>query len=301
MKKSILNISVFNGGWNLPIWAALEQNFFSQNEIHLNINYTKSSADMIAGFYSGTYPIIFCSADNIIAYQANCAEIPIDGEPDARIFLGGDAGFLMATSTPEINTISQLKSGTIGVDKRDTGFAYVLYDILSKNNLTISDVKIEEIGSTDGRLKALVDGRCLATLLRTPYQLLAKSKGCNLFSQYQMTVYDYQGTVGAVRTRWLKNNENTLFAFKRAYRQGLEWIHSHQSEAKSLLEVYIPELSPPILDEAFASLLDEKYGLDLSMTPNRSGLEGALSLRNKFRGLIAGRPQINLDFDQIVI
>jgi ABC-type nitrate/sulfonate/bicarbonate transport system substrate-binding protein len=106
-----LRISVFNGVWNLPLWVALEQKFFSKNKINLQINYTKSSAAMISDFYYGTYPIIFCSADNIIAYQANCAEIMIEGNPDARIFLGGDSGFLEAVLAPDIYSIFQLNGG----------------------------------------------------------------------------------------------------------------------------------------------------------------------------------------------
>jgi ABC-type nitrate/sulfonate/bicarbonate transport system substrate-binding protein len=191
--------------------------------------------------------------------------------------------------------------GVIGVDRRDTGFAYVLYDILTKNGVHLSGENIAELGSTDRRLLALMDGRCQVTLLRTPYQFIAKSNGCHLLGIGGYGANHYQGTVGAVRATWLRNNQDILIAFKEAYKMGLDLVYNQTGEAKKILIKNMPYLAPSLIDGVFANLIDEKYGLDLSMKPNQGGLQAALDLRNKYGSLISSGKQIKINFNEIII
>lgn len=296
-----LRISVFNGGWNLPLWVALEQGFFANRCLNLSIDYTKNSVAMIEGFSNDTFPIVFCSADNIIAYQLNRAEVHIESQPDARIFLSGDPGFLSVVSSPTINDIADLKNYTIGVDKRDTGFAYVLYDTLARNGVSINQVQIKEMGSTDHRLTALLNGECQATLLRTPYPLMAKLKGCNSFNDCRMTTTDYQGTVGAVKASWLDQNREALMAFKDGYQEGLEWIYKNVRDAKGILANYMPALEIGLLEETFCQLTDSQYGFDRTLTPKVSGLNEVLRLRNLYSQAVSGLPPVQIDVSKIIM
>jgi len=45
-----LNVIVFPGGWNLPIWAAERQGFFEQNGLRVTVTPTPSSTFQMQGF-----------------------------------------------------------------------------------------------------------------------------------------------------------------------------------------------------------------------------------------------------------
>ena len=272
-----LSISVFHGGWNLPIWVGIEQGFFEQQALDLEVHYTPNSHRIVEGFYHDHYPIILLSADNVIAYQANHAEFDIKGTRDAKIFLGGDNGFLFPVTAPTITNVSELKGKIVGVDKKDTGFAFVLYAWLESHGVKINEVEIREMGSTYNRFQSLLKGECDVTLLRTPFERIAKSqKGCNVFA---LENFHYQGTVGVVKNSFLQNNPDCVRRFKAGYLEGLEWLKQHPGQAKLILQKYCTELPDGLVDDAFQCI---KSGLHSEGKPDYNGLQAVLELRNKF-------------------
>ncbi len=296
-----LSISVFNGSWNAPIWSAMEQGYFRDNELDISIRYTASSTDLISGFDDGSYPLIFCSADNVLAYQENHAEITTQHATDAAIFLSGDSGFLYPVAATDIKEINDLKGKVIGVDKRDTGFAYVLYDILARHGIKLSEITIREMGSTEGRLGMVAGGQCQITLLRTPYQLAAQTQGLTVFNEYRMSLETYQGTVGVVHRNWLADNGQRLEAFKSAYRKGLDWFLGNPDSAKALLIKYLPQLSKELAELTFQELADKDYGLDRTMTPRISALQEVLRLRKLYEKALNGRDTAPLDVARLIL
>ena len=296
-----ISISVFNGSWNALIWSAIERGFFRENNLEILINYTSGSGPLIQGFYDGDYEIVFCSADNVLAYQENHAEVAIRSNPDAAIFISGDSGFLYPVGSSETKSIADLKGKVIGVDKKDTGFAYVLYDILKQNGVDLQDITIKEMGATEGRLAMVENNQCQMTLLRTPYQLLAKSRGLNVFNQYRMSLDMYQGTVGVVHRTWVKDNESTLAAFQDAYQKGLHWFIKNPTEAKLLLAKNLNGLSGSSLDKCYEELCDKNYGLDQSMKPRITALNEVMKLRHAYESQLTGRTTAPIDVSRLII
>src|SRR6266480_4409197 len=52
------------------------------------------------------------------------ADAKVDG-PDLIAFMGGDNGFLRLVAVPEVKTLADLRSKTVSVDARTTGYAFV--------------------------------------------------------------------------------------------------------------------------------------------------------------------------------
>lgn len=294
-------ISVFNGSWNAPIWSAVDQGYFYKNGLDVSVNYTDSSTSLINGFYSGDYPLVFCSADNVLAYQENRAEVNVEGTPDAAIFLTGDSGFLYPVTSIDIKNISALRGKTIGVDKKDTGFAYVLYDIMKKNGVEIEEVSIKEMGSTEKRLGMIANGECQATLLRTPYQQIAQQQGLNVFNEYRLDLTSYVGTVGVVRRSWFNKNAHVLNAFKDAYRDGLNWFFTNPFAAMALLMKHLPQIESGLVKHVYEELRDERFGLNRSLLPNMGALREVLRLRAAYQHKLTGSNTHRIDIENLIL
>jgi ABC-type nitrate/sulfonate/bicarbonate transport system substrate-binding protein len=275
-----LKIIVFDGGWNLPIWAAQRQGFFKQNKLAVELVYTPNSVKLVTGLLAGDYDLAFAGIDNVIAYQEGQGEVPVQS-PDLFAFLGGDNGLLSVVSAPAIKSAKDLKGKSLSVDAMTTGFAFVLRDYVARSGLAEGDVTYTRAGSTANRYQGLVDGKTDATLLRTPFDLVAREKGFNVLAEGP-ALGDFQGTVGVTTRRWAAKNEDVLLRFIRAYRAGLDWIHvdANRPISEALLVANTSDMSPALAKSALSQLIGGGLTRDASI--NLSGIGNVLALRSRF-------------------
>ena len=92
MATTKLDVIVFPGGFNLPIWAGQEQGFFARHGVEVELHFTGSSMEQLSGLIRGDWDIGMTGVDNVVAYQEGQGEAEIDREPDLFVFMGGDAG-----------------------------------------------------------------------------------------------------------------------------------------------------------------------------------------------------------------
>ena len=98
----LLRVIAFDGGWNLPVWAALRQGFFEANGVSVQFSFTPTSGALVTGLHEGRYDIAIATIDNFIAYQEGQGEAKLAGEPDFAVVMGGDGGFLSVAGGPGI-------------------------------------------------------------------------------------------------------------------------------------------------------------------------------------------------------
>src|SRR6266550_5486992 len=77
-----LRVIAFDGGWNLPIWAAQRQGFFEANGVAVQLSYTPSSAFLVQSLFDGKSDIAIAAIDNLVAYQEGQGEAKIPDNPD---------------------------------------------------------------------------------------------------------------------------------------------------------------------------------------------------------------------------
>src|SRR5262245_23967790 len=78
-----VNLIVFPGGFNWPIWVAQEKGFFARHGIEPKITPTPGSAFQLTGLIEGKFDIAMTAIDNLIAYREGQGEAKILG-PDLR-------------------------------------------------------------------------------------------------------------------------------------------------------------------------------------------------------------------------
>ena len=154
----------FDGGWNLPVWAAQRQGFFEANGVAVQTSYTPSSGFLIASLFDGRQDIALALMDNLIAYQEGQGEVKIPEPPDLVAILGGDGGFLSVVAAPGVKSFADLKGKTLSVDALTTGAAFVLRELVAKNGLADHDVSYVRAGGTANRYADLArrQARCHA-------------------------------------------------------------------------------------------------------------------------------------------
>jgi ABC-type nitrate/sulfonate/bicarbonate transport system substrate-binding protein len=273
----------FDGGWNIAVWAAQKQGFFEANGVKVDLAYTPNSVALIQGLYEGKYDIALATIDNFVAYQEGQGEAKLAGEPDFVVVMGGDGGFLSVVGGQGIKSFTQLKGKTLSVDAMTTGLAFVLRELVAQSGLGESDVTFVRAGGTAQRYRELLAGKHDATLLRTPFELLARENGLVVLGNAE-ALGVYQGTVGAVRRSWAREHEAALVGFLRGYRQGIDWVFDpkNRDAAQELLLANTKDMTPAIAKQTLDLLLADRVGLTRDMRPDPEGIRTVLKLRSKY-------------------
>ncbi|HEX4234520.1 MAG TPA: ABC transporter substrate-binding protein, partial [Caldimonas sp.] len=181
--RTVVRVVAFAGGWNLPLWAAQRQGFFEKQGIAVELAYTPGSGPLVNGLMAGRYDIALAAIDNLVAYQEGQGDGAPLHEPDLVAVMGVDNGFLSVVAEGSIRTVAELRARKVAVDSPNTGFAFVLRELLQSNGVGESEVTIVRGGATELRYAGLVAGTFDATLLRTPFDILAGERGFRVLAR----------------------------------------------------------------------------------------------------------------------
>ena len=285
-----LRVIAFDGGWNLPVWAAQRQGFFEAQGVSVQLSYTPTSVYLITKLLDGTFDIALGGMDNIVAYQEGQGEAKIPDNPDLFVFLGGDDGFASIVAAPGVKSFTELKGRTVSVDAMTTGYAFMVRELFTRNGIAETDVSFVHAGGTASRYQALIAGKQDATLLRTPFELLARERGFNQLATGQ-SLGAYQGTVGMARRSWAREHEAAMLGFLRAYRAGTDWLYdrANREVAEALLVANIRDMTPALAKRSYELLLADKGGMTRDVALDIDGIRTVLQLRSKY-----GTPQKTL-------
>ena len=283
-----LRTIVFPGGFNLPLWTAMEHGFLRAREIEIDLSYTVNSVQQLTGLIDGTWDIGLTGFDNIVAYQEGQGEAEIKVEPDLFTFMGGDNAFLRLVVQGDVKSYGDLKGRTLSVDAMTTGFAFVLRKMVALNGLHENEVSYERAGGMLQRFDALKAGKHAGTLLGTPFEFLGERLGMRVLQSASEVLPHYQGVCGAARRSWARENENLLTGFIRAYLQALNWLYdrTNKQAACELLMAKVPSMSAELAAQTYDVLLGQTGGFDRQARLEPAGIATVLHLRSEY-----GRPQ----------
>ena len=278
-----VRVLAFDGGWNLPIWVAQRNGLFEAEGLDVQLAYTPTSGFLVAAVLNGKADLAFATFDNVVAYQEGQGEAKIPDNPDLFAFMGGDGGFLSLVASAAVKEVGDLKGKTVSVDAMTTGFAFVVRELIVRGGVPESDVTFVRAGGTANRYRDLVGGKHDATLLRTPFELLAESRGYHRIASAE-TLGPYQGTVGLARHAWAREHEATLVGFLRAYKAATDWLYqpANREIAEALLVAHIRDMTPTLAKRSYDLLVSDKGGLSRDLAPDAAGIATVLQLRSKF-------------------
>jgi ABC-type nitrate/sulfonate/bicarbonate transport system substrate-binding protein len=278
-----VKVVAFAGASNWPYWVAQEKGFFKKEGIETTLDITPNSVELARNLHAGRYDLALAGVDNIVAYNEGQGEADLGGPTDFVALFGVDNGLLSLMVMPEIGSFADLKGKTLSVDALTTGFAFVLRDLLARNNVE-SDVKIVRVGGGAQRLEALLKKEQDGTLLNAPLDLVAEARGFRRLVRIKDVLGPYQGIVGAARRDNAEQKRKDLEGFIRAFHQGVAWLGdpANKEEAITLLMARMRGMEKPGAERAYQVLLDPRDGMYRDLKVDRDGLRTVLSLRSKY-------------------
>ena len=290
--QETLQVIVFPGGFNWPIWAAQEKGFFAREGIEVKLTPTPNSVFQLTNLIEGGFDIGMTAIDNVIAYQEGQGEAPVTGSPDLFAFMGGDNGFLRLVVQPEIASYADLRGRELSVDALTTGYAFVLREMLERGGLKEGDYTLARTGGVLQRFEALKEKKHAGTLLLSPFEILAEALGLRRLGNAVDVLGRYQGLVGAARRSWAQTHQAQLVGYIRGYRAGLAWLYdrANRAEALAILQKNVRGMTPELAAKTHDVLLAPAGGFEPEGALDVEGVRTVLKIRSRY-----GRPQKELN------
>jgi ABC-type nitrate/sulfonate/bicarbonate transport system substrate-binding protein len=289
MTDTLLTAMVFPGTQTLPLFAAQARGYFQRRGLSVELKPAPNSEEQRQGLAAGRYQIVHGAADQCVALVA--AGI------DAIIVAGGDDGFNHLFVQPDIARLEDLRGRTLVADVANTGWSFVLYEILRRHGLERGDYTIHEAGAPFRRFAAMRDDKTMAAaILNPPYAIHARRAGLKDMGAVVDTIGPYLGTVPYVLRTWAAANADMLTAYLAAMIEGLRWSLDPRNSG-AVAAFYTERLNVPadIAAEMTAIATSRASGLAPDAALDCAGLETALRLRATFEGGTAQRPERHFD------
>jgi ABC-type nitrate/sulfonate/bicarbonate transport system substrate-binding protein len=212
-----LTVMVFPGTQTLPLFAAQDHGLFARRGLSVELKPAPNSEEQRRGLAEGRYPIVHGAADQAVALvQAS--------KVDAVIVAGGDDGFNHLFVQPRIARLEDLRGRTLVADVANTGWSFVLYEVLRRHGLARNDYSIHEAGAPFRRFQAMCENRSMAAaILNPPYAILARHAGLKDMGAVTDVIGPYLGTVPYTLRSWARANADTLVGYLAAMIEGVRW------------------------------------------------------------------------------
>jgi ABC-type nitrate/sulfonate/bicarbonate transport system substrate-binding protein len=290
MPRTQLTIMVFPGTQTLPLFAAQANGFFARRGLDIDIKPAPNSEEQRKGLAEGRYQIVHGAADQ-------CVALVDSSGADAVIVAGGDNGFNHLFVQPEIAGLGELRGKTLVADVANTGWSFVLYDILRRHGLKRGVYSIHEAGAPFRRFEAMRDDKTMAAaILNPPFAILARRAGLRDTGPVADQIGSYLGTVPYVLRAWASANAAVLTAYLTACIEGLRWILDPANNAEAV-PLIAERLNVPadIAVEILVIATDPTNGLAKDAAFDLDGLKTVLRLRASYEGREPSAPDRYFD------
>ena len=108
-----INLMVFSGAFNWPVWVAQDRDLFARNGLTVNVSETPGSVVQWTSLAEGRSDIAITLMDNVVAYREGQGEAPVT-VPDAIAVMASDARLMPALMTqPDIKSYDDLRGQTL--------------------------------------------------------------------------------------------------------------------------------------------------------------------------------------------
>jgi ABC-type nitrate/sulfonate/bicarbonate transport system substrate-binding protein len=197
--------------------AAQHRGYLEEVGLAVDVEYPQGSRAQMEGLLAGRWDLAHTNADNIMKFRAL-------GHTDLFIFLVIDRGIAQKLiGHPSIKDWKDLRGGPVGVDAPDSGYAFVLYELLRRHGLGQDDYEVVPVGATVYRLRALQRREINAGLLSHHHEAAALDAGFHILADTRDHFGTHAGVTAAATYPWAERNEEALLGYTRALFAAAKW------------------------------------------------------------------------------
>ena len=279
-----INLMVFAGAFNWPVWVAQDRGLFARNGLTINVTETPGSVVQWTSLSEGTSDLVITLMDNVIAYREGQGEAPVT-VPDAIAVMASDALLMPALVTqPDIKSYEDLRGKALSVDAAITGLALILYALLEKGGLKSGDYQLVRTGGVLARFEGLKRQEFAGALFNTPFSNQLQELGYRSLDTAASVMQRYQGHVVATRAGWAQKNSRALQGFLRALSDAIDWLYdpANRADAFAIFRDHMPADDDKAAGIAYSVLFDPQTGFARKGAIDIDGITKVLELRSKF-------------------
>jgi NitT/TauT family transport system substrate-binding protein len=227
------------------LWVTKEARLFEKHGLDVELIYIAGSSTVAQAMLAKEIPVSEIAIPAVV--QANLAGADMvmlagpNHKPGQKIMV-----------KPEIKSVESLKGKKIGISRFGTSDDFLLRYALTQWNLRADrDVAMIQLGGSPEILAGLTSGGVDAGLLSSPLHLRAAKLGFSLLADLSNSGIDYQGA-GVVTTRsFMRENNETIRRYIRAYVEGLHRLKTDKNFSLKVLAKYTRITEPESLDETY--------------------------------------------------
>ncbi|MEJ6769387.1 MAG: ABC transporter substrate-binding protein [Paracoccaceae bacterium] len=279
-----LKLSIFTNAGTVPLEIAKRHGFFADEGLTVEIEGTTSSIIQMTGVIDGRYDIAASAIDNVIAYNSGRGAAHTKVASNLKVFLGSASYRLPFVVGAHIKTFSDLQGSTIAVDALNTGFAFLLREMLEINGLSQDRYQFTSVGAPKERWEAVQNGDATGALLNGHFEAIAHQAGCHTLVSSPDPWDTYEGNVFCAGPDFLASEYADAFA--KAVLRGVNFAKNPENiNAVALaLAQHLGGLDQATALKVARSLQGPKSIIMDGLPVSRSGIETVLRLREKYTG-----------------
>lgn len=239
-EQEIIKIGIFPIGDMLPLLVGIEEGFFDDEGVTLELVPFQSAVEKESAFQAGNLDGII--TDMIVAHLLKNTGIPVE---IGSLTLGVESneGPFGIVSSPKtgITSIQELEGKKVAMSY-NTIIEYVLDGILIQEGLNEDFIEKVPVPNMSVRMEMLLEGQVDAAVLPEPLLTLAQMQGANL------VIDDTQGqnlsqVVLLFNSDFVDNNKESLKKFYRGYIKAVKAINSNPENYHQIFveETRVPE------------------------------------------------------------
>ena len=214
-----LTVGVF--GLSGPVLIARSRGLFERHGVEVVFDQVTSSDQQFQDLASGRYQLVVTAFDNIVSYASNAGNA-VGRKLDVIAPVAFDAGMNLSLIGNGVASIAELRGKTLAVDAEHTGFAFVLYELLSRAGLSRgTDYELVRHGGVFHRYQRILAGESAGTLLSNGFEALAELSGLSVLGTSDDVVRPYLGAVLGAERGWYEEHGRDASAFVAAYEEAL--------------------------------------------------------------------------------
>jgi len=279
--QNTLSVIAFVGPETLPLYVAVEHGYFAREGLEVRWEAATGSIDQMVRLAGGDCDMVMTAVDNIIAYNVGQGGVPLDPVPELAAFLGCASEPRPLIALPEISGLADLRGRRIAVDALNTGFSFLLRQVLEDTGLAMADYELVPVGAPPARWQSMQAGDCDAALLSKAVAAVAIAAGCRELRADPDPWACYQGGVFAARKSWMAEHTNEMAGFIRAILSATDWVldRTNRTRLPELLRGHLPHMTDDAAcdaADAMADLLAPGLPIDFD------GLRSVIALRRKY-------------------
>ena len=149
--RNKLSVVAFVGPETLPLHVAAARGHYARAGLDVVWEAATGSVDQMVRLIEGDCDIVMTAIDNVIAYSAGQGAVPIDPLPHLVAFLGCASEPRSLIALPEIADLAGMRDRRIAVDALNTGFSFLLRQMLEDAGLGMADYELVPVGAPPAR------------------------------------------------------------------------------------------------------------------------------------------------------